>query len=30
VGKAIVELASESSHDHGAYLLTPAGLGPVR
>jgi NADP-dependent 3-hydroxy acid dehydrogenase YdfG len=30
VGKAIVDLAVDAGRDQGAYLLTPAGLSPVR
>ncbi len=29
VGKTIVDLAIDPSHDQDAYLLTPAGLNPV-
>lgn len=29
VGKTVVDLAIDPSHDQGAYLLTPAGLNPV-
>lgn len=29
VGKAVVDLAIDSGHDQGAYLLTPTGLSPV-
>jgi hypothetical protein len=30
VGKEIAGLAAGSGHDEGAYLLTAAGLSPVR
>ncbi len=29
VGKAVIDLAAGSGHDHDSYLLTAAGLTPV-